>query len=81
MSETKYLDDTGTPYVSYKLDDDGNLLEGVRADGYVDVMIDLTEDELATIQKAADQSGITMNELIIQAIEAELGVSDDHNLT
>jgi len=81
MSETKYLDDTGTPYVSYKLDDDGNLLEGVRADGYVDVMIDFTEDELATIQRAADQSGITVNELITQAIEAELGVVDDHSLT
>ena len=73
MSETpQYLDDTGTPYISYELDDEGNLLEGVRVDGYVDIILELSQSDHVALTAAATTLGVSMEELILQALAIEM---------
>ena len=65
------LDNLGRPYVS--VEDYGNGDKAyLRQDGLYDIPLDLTDDEILKIALAAHQRDITMNQFVIEALEAHI---------
>jgi hypothetical protein len=66
---TDLVDNTGTKYVKVEYDKNGDISAALRQDGDWDVMLNLLDDELESLEEMAAKRGMTLNDLAIEAIE------------
>jgi hypothetical protein len=66
---TDLVDNTGTKYVKVEYDKNGDISAALRQDGDWDVMLNLLDDELESLEEMAAKRGMTLNDLAIKAIE------------
>jgi hypothetical protein len=76
-----FVDNTGRPYESVEVDDDGNFTGGVRQDGLHDMPIDLDIDTWGILGLQAHDLDITLNEHLINIIMCEVANTDGITLT
>ena len=71
---TDKVDDTGTPYLYAEVTEDGTIQGYKRADGDWDIPLDLPEDVLEVLNSIAKERGITLNDVITEAIVDQIRI-------